>query len=75
MATGSFHYEHLLPPSYKEDIKRWLAEDCPSFDYAGYVIGDAPAEARLLGKDPVRRPIPSAGQQLDRQIHETQSTH
>jgi len=41
---------HLLPPTYTHLITAWLAEDCPSFDYAGFVVGDAAGEARLLGK-------------------------
>lgn len=41
---------HLLPPTYKSLISSWLHEDCPSFDYGGFVVGDAPAQARLLGK-------------------------
>lgn len=41
---------HLLPPTYKSLISSWLHEDCPSFDYGGFVVGDAPAKARLLGK-------------------------
>jgi len=34
-------------------ITDWLEEDCPSFDYGGFVVGEAPAEARLLGKSTV----------------------
>ncbi|MCJ1354992.1 MAG: hypothetical protein MMC33_004982 [Icmadophila ericetorum] len=41
---------HLLNPNYKTDITRWLAEDCPSFDYGGFVVGDDPEAAKLLGK-------------------------
>ncbi|KAF5387635.1 hypothetical protein D9615_000570 [Tricholomella constricta] len=42
--------EHLLPPSWKTQITAWLAEDTPSFDYGGYVVGEAHREAFLLGK-------------------------
>ncbi|KAF9076863.1 Quinolinate phosphoribosyl transferase [Rhodocollybia butyracea] len=42
--------EHLLPPSWKPQVAAWLAEDIPSFDYGGYVVGDAEREAFLLGK-------------------------
>jgi nicotinate-nucleotide pyrophosphorylase (carboxylating) len=41
---------HLLPPSWKEDIPRWFAEDTPSFDWAGFVVGEEEQEAFLLGK-------------------------
>jgi nicotinate-nucleotide pyrophosphorylase (carboxylating) len=41
---------HLLPPSWKKTISTWLEEDTPSFDYGGFVVGDGPAEARLLAK-------------------------
>ncbi|TFK71809.1 nicotinate-nucleotide diphosphorylase [Pluteus cervinus] len=43
-------YEHLLPPSWKPQVTTWLAEDTPSFDYGGYVVGEAEREAFLLGK-------------------------
>ncbi|KAG5351301.1 Nicotinate-nucleotide pyrophosphorylase [carboxylating] [Termitomyces sp. T112] len=42
--------EHLLPPSWKTQVTTWLAEDIPSFDYGGYVVGEAYREAFLLGK-------------------------
>ncbi|KAI0011412.1 Quinolinate phosphoribosyl transferase [Xylariaceae sp. FL0662B] len=42
--------EHLLPPSWKALITTWLAEDTPSYDYAGFVVGDAPRTATLWGK-------------------------
>lgn len=41
---------HLLPPSWRKQISTWLEEDTPSFDYGGFVVGDDPAEARLLAK-------------------------
>jgi len=41
---------HLLPPSWKKTVGAWLDEDTPSFDYGGFVVGDGPAEARLLAK-------------------------
>ncbi|KAF9534740.1 Quinolinate phosphoribosyl transferase [Crepidotus variabilis] len=43
-------YAHILPPSWKSQIGEWLAEDTPSFDYAGYVVGEVEREAFLLGK-------------------------
>jgi nicotinate-nucleotide pyrophosphorylase (carboxylating) len=42
--------EHLLPPSWKATVTSWLAEDTPSFDYGGFVVGDAPRTATLWGK-------------------------
>lgn len=42
--------EYLLPPSWKSQVGTWLIEDTPSFDYGGYVVGDAYREAFLLGK-------------------------
>lgn len=44
---------HLLPPHYKQTVSEWLKEDAPSFDYGGFVVGESPAEARLLGKSAV----------------------
>lgn len=43
----------LLPPTFKRTISEWLEEDCPSFDYGGFVVGEADGEARLLGKSKV----------------------
>lgn len=48
MSTNS--YAHLLPPSWKPQVTAWLAEDTPSFDYGGYVVGEVEREAHLLGK-------------------------
>ena len=33
-------------------VSAWLEEDCPSFDYGGFVVGESTAEAKLLGKSP-----------------------
>ncbi|XP_006460320.1 hypothetical protein AGABI2DRAFT_203288 [Agaricus bisporus var. bisporus H97] len=43
-------YAHLLPPTWKTQVSVWLAEDTPSFDYGGYVVGEAEREAFLFGK-------------------------
>lgn len=50
MATSSNCFEHLLPPSWKPQVTTWLAEDTPSFDYGGFVVGEVQREAFLLGK-------------------------
>jgi nicotinate-nucleotide pyrophosphorylase (carboxylating) len=47
-ATSSF--EHLLPTSWKSQVTVWLAEDTPSFDYGGYIVGEVHREAFLFGK-------------------------
>ena len=49
-STTRDHFEHLLPPSWKTQVTSWLAEDTPSFDYGGFVVGEAQREAFLLGK-------------------------
>ncbi|GAA96662.1 uncharacterized protein L969DRAFT_97018 [Mixia osmundae IAM 14324] len=41
---------HLLPPSWRAIITSWLAEDTPSFDYGGFVVGESEEEAILYGK-------------------------
>lgn len=41
---------HLLPPSWKTQVTAWLAEDTPSFDYGGFVVGDAARRATLWAK-------------------------
>jgi len=45
-------YAHLLPPTWKHLVTSWLQEDIPSFDFAGYVVGDAPRTAILYAKSP-----------------------
>lgn len=40
----------LLPPSWKSQVTAWLAEDTPTLDYAGFVVGDAPRVATLWAK-------------------------
>ncbi|KAI0019043.1 Quinolinate phosphoribosyl transferase [Xylariomycetidae sp. FL0641] len=42
--------EHLLPPSWKAQVTSWLAEDTPSYDYAGFVVGNHARTATLWGK-------------------------
>ena len=50
----STSYAHLLPPSWKASVTAWLSEDCPSFDWGGFVVGDAPRTATLWCKAEVR---------------------
>ncbi|KAL9591979.1 MAG: hypothetical protein Q9179_007178 [Wetmoreana sp. 5 TL-2023] len=52
MAAEYGTVSHLLPPTYKRMVSAWLEEDCPSFDYGGFVVGEGVKEARLLGKSP-----------------------
>jgi nicotinate-nucleotide pyrophosphorylase (carboxylating) len=53
MASAHGDLAHLLPLTYKRLIASWLEEDCPSFDYGGFVVGESEGEARLLGKSKV----------------------
>jgi len=42
---------HLLPSgTLKAKVAEWLAEDIPSFDYGGAVVGEKQEQATLLGK-------------------------
>lgn len=53
METAPVNYGHLanlLPPSWKTQVTAWLAEDTPSFDYGGFVVGSDPRTATLWGK-------------------------
>lgn len=52
MASNHGSVAHLLPQTYKRMVSAWLEEDCPSFDYGGFVVGESMAEAKLLGKSP-----------------------
>lgn len=42
----------LLPSHWITDVTHWLAEDTPSFDYGGFVVGSEPRTAQLLCKSP-----------------------
>ncbi|KAI8894574.1 Quinolinate phosphoribosyl transferase [Globomyces pollinis-pini] len=42
-------YSHLLP-SIHATVAQWLAEDTPSFDYGGFVVGDTIQSATLYAK-------------------------
>ncbi|VDC04120.1 unnamed protein product [Peniophora sp. CBMAI 1063] len=53
-------YAHLLPPNWKTQVAAWLAEDTPSFDYGGFVVGEAHREAYLLGKGSQRAVLAGA---------------
>ena len=50
MASKHGSVAHLLPQTYKRMVSKWLEEDCPGFDYGGFVVGESMAEAKLLGK-------------------------
>lgn len=43
-------YAHLLATNYKQLIADYLAEDVPSFDYGGYVVGEDEQVAILYCK-------------------------
>lgn len=43
-------YSHLLATNYKTLVSEYLAEDVPSFDYGGYVVGDQEQVAILYCK-------------------------
>ena len=58
MASLNRRLAHLLPTGYERVVSSWLEEDCPSFDYGGFVVGENMAEARLLAKSSVGQ-IPS----------------
>ncbi len=43
-------FSALLPPTWKSLVDRYLEDDLPGFDYGGFVVGDKPETAVLLGK-------------------------
>lgn len=49
MSEIKTNYAAALPVSWKSQVASWFAEDCTSFDYAGYVVGDVEKTATLLG--------------------------
>ena len=42
----------LLPSHFTTQVTTWLAEDTPSFDYGGFVVGSEERTAQLLCKSP-----------------------
>lgn len=50
MALDYGNPAHLLPTTYKKTVADWLAEDTPSFDYGGFVVGEDEKTATLYGK-------------------------
>ena len=54
MATDSSkpNFAHLLPPSWEEEVQRWIRADIPKFDIGGFVVGDTVRVAKILGKSP-----------------------
>jgi nicotinate-nucleotide pyrophosphorylase (carboxylating) len=55
LATSASHHgslADLLPSHYITQVTSWLAEDTPSFDYGGFVVGSEPRTAHLLCKSP-----------------------
>jgi len=52
----------LLPPTWKEEVVRWIQQDMPKWDVGGLVVGEVPHHAMLLGKAPgVLAGVPFAG--------------
>ncbi|KAF3917886.1 hypothetical protein ABW20_dc0107683 [Dactylellina cionopaga] len=50
MALDYGDLTHLLPTNYKQTIRDWLQEDCPSYDFGGFVVGEEESVATLYGK-------------------------
>jgi nicotinate-nucleotide pyrophosphorylase (carboxylating) len=49
-ASSQHAYAHLLPPTFQDDIIRWIKDDCPSTDIGGFVVGEKVEEAHLFCK-------------------------
>src|SRR5262245_59042692 len=50
MALDYGNTAHLIPSTLPDIVKAWFLEDTPSFDYGGFVVGDAPRTATLFQK-------------------------
>ncbi|EXJ60964.1 nicotinate-nucleotide diphosphorylase (carboxylating) [Cladophialophora yegresii CBS 114405] len=63
----------LLPSHFTTLVTTWLAEDTPSFDYGGFVVGSQPRTAQLLCKSAgVLAGVPFFNEvfrQLDCEVH------
>ncbi|KAA0157111.1 hypothetical protein FNF29_00463 [Cafeteria roenbergensis] len=47
---GTVNWADLLPPTWERIVDAYLADDTPSFDVGGFVVGSEEDEAWLLGK-------------------------
>ncbi|KAJ3118451.1 hypothetical protein HDU96_001618 [Phlyctochytrium bullatum] len=47
---ADLNFAHLLPSTFSSLVSSWLAEDVPSFDYGGFVVGETDQVAILYGK-------------------------
>jgi nicotinate-nucleotide pyrophosphorylase (carboxylating) len=52
LPTSYGNLRDLLPSHWITEVTHWLAEDTPSFDYGGFVVGSSPRTAELLCKSP-----------------------
>jgi len=43
-------FSYLLPPTFKDCVREWLQDDCPTTDIGGYVVGEKLETAHLLMK-------------------------
>lgn len=50
MALNYGDPKNLIPIGLPEMVRPWFAEDTPSFDYGGFVVGDSPRTATLFQK-------------------------
>lgn len=56
----------ILPPTFKEEVVRWIKEDCPKTDIGGFVVGDKQESATLYCKSStVLAGVPFANTVLD----------
>jgi nicotinate-nucleotide pyrophosphorylase (carboxylating) len=44
------NFADLVPPTIREQVASWIAEDMPSMDIGGFVVGTKPETAHLLCK-------------------------
>jgi hypothetical protein len=47
---SSSTFAAILPPTWKDEVGRWLAQDMPKWDIGGFVVGELSQHAMLLGK-------------------------
>jgi len=47
-------FSHLLPQGWTTIVDSWFQEDCHSFDYGGFVVGETEETATLFGKTKVQ---------------------
>lgn len=49
-SDSAIDFAHMLPATFKETVRNWLKDDCPTTDIGGFVVGEKMETANLFCK-------------------------